>query len=112
MTPALTVLRNARTRLAQPGQWTSGAAGRNGHGLPVSPLSATAESWDLSGALRIEAAIAGGGLLEAARYIRACLGHDRSVGRFNDREGQTAVLGLLDSAIDLAARNVPLKEEA
>jgi hypothetical protein len=108
---ALATLRATRSRLSHPRSWTKGAMARNQHGAPVPADCGTAYAWDLTTALKLES-IRHGAFIKSYHLIQAVVGDKTTVAYWNDTTNHAELLAKLDSAIDLAVRQLPAEKEA
>ena len=107
---ALATLRATRTRLSHPRSWSKGAMARNQHGRPVPADCGTAYAWDLTTTLKLES-LRHGAFIKAYHLVQAVVGVETTVAAWNDSTDHATLLAKLDSAIDLAIRQLPPEKE-
>ena len=70
----------------------------------------TARAWDLTAALKLES-LRHGAFIKAYHLVQAVVGEKTTVAYWNDNTDHATLLAKLDSAIDLAIRQLPPEKE-
>ena len=98
----LELLQRARSRIADPHNWTQQALARTGVATPCNPTAKAARSWCLMGSLMWASGGESRLIWEAVKELTAEIEteeRDLDVGQFNDQHGHARILDLLDQTI-------------